>query len=286
MKKQQSTNDFANIQAKVNEYMVEKGLKSKSATAKVIKESVVVTQKAFPLKTEFLSAITKETHFKLYKNYVQSFNQVSSKLDTVDKINDPLNFNNSEFKRLKLDEQSNLNAVKLHELYFTNISDLNSKLAANYICFQRLARDWGSFENWQFDFRACGLVEEEGWAILYFDPYKQRYFNGFIEKHTGNIPVCGIPVLVIDTFHHAWFRDYPGEKIQYLNNMMREINWDVVETRMAIAEKTNLQQLYMVQPVGLEKNKEIMMNGIVNQAPIQNNQVITTIEVGENEEQV
>jgi hypothetical protein len=58
-----------------------------------------------------------------------------------------------------------------------------------------------------------------------------------------------IPVLVIDTWHHAWFYDYPGEKMDYLNKSMREINWNVVEMRMLAAEMAKLNQLYAIQPV-------------------------------------
>jgi Fe-Mn family superoxide dismutase len=263
------------VKQSVGKTLLDNGIKAKI----LVKESVVMSQKAFPLKTEFLSSITKENHFRLYKSYVESFNQVSSKLDTVEKINDPMNSNNSEFRRLKLDEQHNANGIKLHELYFMNISDLSSKIGADSITFQRLARDWGSFENWQFDFRACGMAATEGWAVLYYDPFKARYFNTFIEKHTENIPICGVPVLVIDTWHHAWFRDYPGEKVNYLNNMLREIAWSVVEARMSVAEKCNLQQLFMIQPASMGKEKEVMFNTI-NQPPIQGNQVVTKIEVG------
>ncbi len=216
---------------------------------KLLKEAVVLLPKTFQLKTEYLSAITKELHFKLYKSEVDSYNKISSKLDTVPRT-DADNPNNSEFRRLKLDEQSNMNGVKLHELYFNNISDLHSEIRLDSIPYIRLANFWGTFETWQFDFRACGMASTEGWAVLYWEPFKQRYCNTFIEKNAENIPVMGIPVLVVDTHHHAWFRDHPGDKQNYINSVMKEIQWSVVEARMAIAEMCNLHQIFMVEPVG------------------------------------
>jgi len=253
------------------------------STRQVIKEAVILTPKAFVLKTEFQSNTTKENHFKLYKSYVDSFNRISSKLDTVDKVKDPSNANDSEFRRLKQDEQHNLNGVKLHELYFDNISDLASNIGMDSIPFIRLARDWGSFESWQFDFRACGMAATEGWAVLYWEPFKQRYLNCFVEKHNIGVPVGGIPVLVVDTWHHAWFRDFPDSpdgKLNYLNAMMREVNWNVVEARMIIAERSNIQQIFMIKPVGMPETERMVSNvRIANAPPIDKSQVTTKIGV-------
>lgn len=248
-----------------------KEIKEKAKT--ILSEALVLMPKTFVMKTEYLTAATKENHFKLYKGYVDSFNDVSSKLDTVgrDSANNP---NDSAFRHLKLDEQSNMNAVKLHELYFNNVSDLHSEIRGNSIAYMRISRDFGSFENWQFDFRATGMAATEGWTILYFDPFKQKYLNVMVEKHTENIPVCGIPILVVDTFHHAWFRDYAGDKINYLNAMMKEINWNVVETRMMIAEKANLHLLYAIQPVVNSMPEQMLATMPSNQPPIDKTQVI------------
>lgn len=213
-----------------------------------LEEAAIAIPKPFVLKTESTSNVTKQNHFELYRNYVDSFNKVSSNIDIVPK-EDANNPNNSTFRRLKLDEQHNLNGVKFHELFFANVGDKRSEVRMDSVSFIRLERDWGTFENWQLDFRACGMAATEGWAVCFFDPFKKRYFNTLVEKHTENVPVMGIPVLVVDTWHHAWFRDYPGEKMAYLNAMMKEINWDVVEARMEVAEGCRLDQIYNIQPI-------------------------------------
>ena len=226
---------------------------------KLIKEAAIVMPRTFVMKGEVQSPVTKENHEKLYKSYVDSFNKISSKLDTVPR-SDADNNNNSEFRRLKQDEVHNMNGVKLHELYFTNSGDLNSEIRADAVPFMRLSRDWGTFDAWQLDFRACGMAAREGWAVCYFDPFKQQYFNTFIEGHTINLPLMCIPVLVVDTWHHAWFYDFPGEKMEYLNKSMREINWNVVEMRMLVAEMAKLHQLYAIQPVmGSEKERVVTL---------------------------
>lgn len=278
------------VSQSVKKTLEDKGVKtslnenvSNKNNLKFIKEATVLTPKTFILKTEFQSNTTKENHFKLYKSYVDSFNRISSKLDTVDKVTDPNNPNDSEFRRLKEDEQCNFNSVKLHELYFDNISDLGSNIGMDSVPFLRLSRDWGSFENWQFDFRACGMSATEGWAILYWEPFKQKYMNCFVEKHSNGVPVGGIPVLVIDTWHHAWFRDYPESpngKLNYLNAMLREVNWNVTEARMIIAERSNVQQIYMIKPVSApEPDKLSNQIRIANAPPIDKSQITNKVVV-------
>jgi Fe-Mn family superoxide dismutase len=233
------------------------------AAKKLINEAVIIMPRSFVMKGDVQSPTTKENHEKLYKSYVDSFNKISSKLDTVPR-SDADNNNNSEFRRLKQDETHNMNGVKFHELYFTNIGDLHSEIRADSTPFMRLSRDWGTFDQWQLDFRACGMVAREGWAVCYFDPYKQQYFNTFVEGHTINLPLMCIPVLIVDTWHHAWFYDYPGEKMEYLNKTMREINWNVVEMRMLVAEMSKLNQLYAIQPtITQEKEKGVTLGNML-----------------------
>lgn len=241
---------------------------------KVLTEmAVILTPKTFVLKTESLSSKTKEIHMNLYKKYVDSFNKVSGKLDVADKT-DANNANNSTYRALKLDETHNMNGAKLHELYFSNIGDPNSEIRTSSLPYLRLARDWGTFDAWQFDFRACGMCATEGWVILGYDPYKQRYFNYFVEKHTNNMPLGIVPVIVIDTWHHAWFLDFPDNKTEYLNSMLRELNWSVVEARMILAERSNLHHLYSIMPIVNTEPEKILGNLADNQAPIGQDQVV------------
>ena len=102
-------------------------MKEKIAT---LQEALVAIPKNFILKTERLSKGAKEAHFNLYKKYVDSFNKISSELDAVNRQN--ANSTHSSFRSLKVDENYNLNGIKLHELYWANISDLNKNFCNNF----------------------------------------------------------------------------------------------------------------------------------------------------------
>lgn len=232
----------------------------------LIKEALILIPKTFVLKTDWLSHKTKEAHERIYKNYITQFNQASTELDTVSREDI------TKLRSLKLDETYSLNGVKLHELYFGNISDQQSEIHRDSIPYMRLGRDWGTFENWQFDFRGTALASREGWVVLYYDPFKDKYLHAMIDGHTENIPVCCIPILVLDMWSHAYYKDFLDDKKSYVNAMMREINWQIVEARMVIAERANLKDLYLVRPL-VDNVPQKMIDQASNTPPIGKSQV-------------
>lgn len=215
-------------------------------TRPVLKEALVAPPQTFHLNTERLSEETKRAHEQLYQGYVEKFNRTSSALDGAN-VHEA-NANRSDYRSLKVDEVYNLNAMKLHELYFNNISDLTSEIGVDALPYMRLARDFGNFEKWQFDFMAACRSARNGWGLVVYEPYKDVYMNVVVDLHNVNIPLGTIPVLVIDMWEHAYYNDYQNNKDDYLVAMMREINWNVVEARMALAERSDLSALYMIRP--------------------------------------
>lgn len=230
----------------------------------VVMEALNVIPRSFPLKTEKLSLASKTAHEELYKGYVESFNKTSVALDVASR--EESKSSASAFRSLKADETFNLNALKLHELHFANISDVTSEISMDSQAYIRLARDFGTFEKWQFDFMACAMAARNGWALTVYDPYKNVFMNCVVDSHDTNIPLFTIPVLVLDMWEHAYFRDYTNDKKSYIINMMREINWDVVEARMMALEGTKLDTIYRIVP---ESNPiPQQMTAAANVAPV------------------
>jgi len=213
------------------------GLDSQSSSPRALDESYVAQPKPFDLNTEFLSQKNKLAHKELYDNYVSTFNKVSAELDAVDK--ESANLNHSTFRSLKVDEAYNLNALWLHELYFANISDLRSEIAMDSIPYMRLERDFGSFDAWQKDFIACALSARNGWVVTGYHMYLQRYVNTVVDLHSLNHMFGIFPVVVMDVWEHAYYRDYLKDRKTYVFAMMKELSWSVIANRFAKAEKIN-----------------------------------------------
>lgn len=268
------------IRNKVSETLKEKGLVSEAIKQSnvsiketlpvnnkktALSEAVVAQPSNFVVKTEKLSKETKQAHEAIYKKHVDSFNKLSSELDSVN-VHEAGSYA-SIYRSLKMDECSNLNAVKLHELYFTNISDLASSISLDSIPYIKLSRDFGSFERWQFDFIACAMSAREGWAMTVYEPYKNVYMNICVDLNDKGIPVGAVPILVLDLWSHAFFKDYEIDKKSYIVSMMKEINWDVVEARMILAEKSELNALYKIHPL-YDNTAESMLSAASVQAQI------------------
>lgn len=257
------------IKSKVSDSLKEVGLvsenviqKPKKQEKKLVSEAVVAQPSGFILKTEKLSRDTKQSHELIYKKHIDSFNKLSSELDAAN--THEAGSYASAYRSFKMDECANLNAAKLHELYFTNISDLASSISLDAIPYIKLSRDFGSFERWQFDFIACAMSSREGWAMTVYEPYKNVFMNVCVDGNENGVPVGAIPVLVIDMWSHAFFNDYQIDKKSYIVSMMKEINWDVVEARMVLAEKSDLSALYKIHPV-YNNNAENMLSAATAQ---------------------
>lgn len=201
---------------------------------KTINESYVVQSPVFDLKTELLSEKNKTHHEKLLQSYTENLNKISAELDGCNKSGS--NPNHSNFRNLKIDETYNHNAVFLHGLFFQNISDLNSEIATDSLPFMRLQRDFGTFDEWQNDFIACGMAARNGWVVTAYNFYLNKYVNTIIDLHSQNVMLGLYPVIVIDCWEHSFYRDYLSDKSTYIVAMMKELNWEVIDNRFKICE--------------------------------------------------
>lgn len=197
-------------------------------------EAMVHEPKPFKQVSEFVSQKAKSSHEELYKGYVESFNKTSAELDTVDRSE--VNSRHSQFRSLKLDETWNVNSIWLHELYFSNCFDPHSEIVMDSMSYLRLERDFGTFDDWQKDFIACAMASRGGWAVCGYHTFLRKYINVMLDEHSGNVPIGFYPVVVVDMWEHAYYRDYLNDKKSYLISQMREFNWTVIEERIRKAE--------------------------------------------------
>lgn len=194
-----------------------------------LSEAVVAEPKKYKQASELVSQKTRDAHYELYKGYVETFNQVSAKLDTADRAK--ANSSHSDFRSLKLDETYNVNAAWLHELYFANCFDPNSEIYMDSKAYMRLQRDFGDFESWQKDFMACALSAGEGWVVCGYNMFMKRFVNTIVSHHSGDVMLGLYPIIVVDMWSHSLHRDYLTDKKSYLTAMMKEFNWNVIEER-------------------------------------------------------
>jgi Fe-Mn family superoxide dismutase len=170
-----------------------------------------------------------DLHFDIhYKGYVTKLNEVLEKLETADRSR--ANQNYSEYRALKVEETFNRMGVLLHELYFENLKDgKDTKPSTNLI--ERIEKNFGSFEKWKDDFKACGMALR-GWTLLVFDLSGGNLINNGLDAHNVYALTNTIPLLVLDVYEHAYYADYGSKRAPYIDAFFENTNWNIVNKRL------------------------------------------------------
>lgn len=162
-----------------------------------------------------------EAHLKLYAGYVRNINLLRQRLGE----HRP---GTTEFSELHRRVGFEINGMRLHELYFDNLSpgvgDPGPAIQ------ELLAKRWESFDSWREDFAGIGAMRGVGWAILYQDPLTEELSNHWIGLHQEGHPAGFRPILVMDVWEHA----FTGmERPRYVEAFLGNVAWETVERRLA-----------------------------------------------------
>jgi Fe-Mn family superoxide dismutase len=176
-----------------------------------------------------LSDTLLANHFTLYEGYVANINKLNDALSELEK-NDK--FGTPEFAEMNRRFGWEWNGMRLHELYFENMSKTPSSFEEAKSFAQAIEKEFGDKELWEKDFRAMGAMRGIGWVILYQDKMTGRVFNVWVNEHdTGHFAGCA-PLLVMDVFEHAFMLDYGLKRADYIDVFFRSIDWMAVEKRL------------------------------------------------------
>ncbi len=169
-----------------------------------------------------------KNHFTLYQGYVTNFNKLDQTLVTLEKEG---KYGTQEFAELNRRLGWEFNGMRLHELYFENLTKSLKAINKKSELLKNLIKEFSSIEFWEKDFRSMGAMRGIGWVILYYDVTAKRLFNVWINEHDVGHLAGAAPLLVMDVFEHAYMIDYGLKKADYINTFMSAIDWDVVEER-------------------------------------------------------
>jgi Fe-Mn family superoxide dismutase len=167
-------------------------------------------------------------HFTLYQGYVTNTNKLVDSLAAMLKEG---KMATPEYAELKRRMGFEFNGMRLHEYYFENLGgkgalDKSGKLG------KKLAEEFGSYEDWEKDFRGTATMRGIGWAILYQDNLTGMLLNQWINEHETGHPAGCTPLLVLDVFEHAFMIDYGLKRADYIEAFFKNINWGAVESRL------------------------------------------------------
>ncbi len=185
-----------------------------------------------------------KNHFGLYEGYVNNTNKVA---ETISKLSEGDGALTPEFAELKRRFGWEWDGMRLHELYFGNLTKDSFKPEDAPALAGQIKKNFGSFEKWEKDFRATGAMRGIGWVVLYFDSAAKKLFNVWINEHDTAHLAGAFPILVMDIFEHAYMLDYGTKKADYIAAFMGAIDWKVIGDRFDWATRID-----EVKPAGID----------------------------------
>jgi len=170
-----------------------------------------------------------KNHFTLYQGYVNNTNKL---LETLNILLKESKTSAPEFAELKRRLGWEWNGMRLHEYYFGNMTKESSELDKGSELYRKIVEDFGSYENWEKDFKGTGMMRGIGWVALYYDPVAGRLFNTWINEHdVGHLSGATL-ILIMDVFEHAFMIDYGLKRADYIEAFFKAIDWKTVAGRL------------------------------------------------------
>lgn len=172
---------------------------------------------------EGLSETLLNNHFTLYSGYVTNTNKLIDLMKTHE-VGTP------EYAELHRRFGWEWNGMRLHELYFENLTKRASQMPTELKI--AIENSFGDFENWKKDFMGMANMRGIGWVILVKDNQTGNLFNVWVNEHDTGHLVGATPLLVMDVFEHAYIADYGIKRVDYVNVFMKSIDWNKVCDRL------------------------------------------------------
>ena len=168
------------------------------------------------------------THFKLYSGYVKNTNKSLELLKSLEQ-------GTPQWAEIKRRFGWEFNGMRLHELYFENMTKEKTRLSENTPLFKAMLKTFGSGQACHDDFMNTAKLRGIGWVLMIYDSVGEKILNVWINEHDLGHLAGAVPLLVIDVFEHAFVTDYNMERSAYIESFMKSIDWNIVQARF---EKT------------------------------------------------
>lgn len=175
-----------------------------------------------------ISRQTHDEHLKLWQGYANKTNEIRKALAELG--SDPSKANQifSQMRALKVDYTFAYEGYINHNIYFDTIGGEGGPATGKVATLINEA--YGSFENWQADFKATGIAGR-GWAFLGYDLTEKRVFN-YIGDAQNSFPVWDhVCLLALDVYEHAYYLDFQTARAKYIDAYFQVIDWNAVNAR-------------------------------------------------------
>ena len=176
---------------------------------KFVTEGKVAELKQFPLSYDrgdldpVLSKDAIDYHYgKLYKAYVDRYNNREGDLD----------FNEA--------------GAYLYSIYFSQFQPPSGSNTPNGAVLEFINKHFNSWDKFKEEFEKTAMaIQGSGWVYLAKDGKIKTIVNHEIKKDI---------LLLVDWWEHAWALDYQADKAKYLKNTWKIVNWESINSSLAV----------------------------------------------------
>jgi len=186
-----------------------------------------------PTKLKGLSEkLIRSHHENNYTGAVRALNAVEQRLAAMLSDKDLPAYVYGDLKR---EELVRTGSVVLHEVYFANLGG-DGKAAGDVL--NAIKQTWGSYEQWEAEFKRAGnaLGGGSGWVIFAHNFQTDELHNYWSWDHMHNAPFSR-PLLALDMYEHSYHMDYGATAAKYVDAFMQNVHWEEVNRRFTSAQK-------------------------------------------------
>lgn len=179
-----------------------------------------------------LSKKQLDVHLALYDGYVKHVNLIIEKIAALKEAGAEENayLINELRRRLPFE----FDGMRMHEYYFEQFEGGATPLSADGPLAKAATEKYGSADSLIAHIKEVAGTRGIGWVVVYFDPRGKTLHTVFVNDHELG-QLAGLPILLaVDLWEHAFMVDYvPAEKKTYVEAFLANLNWAVVEGRLA-----------------------------------------------------
>lgn len=176
---------------------------------------------------KFLSAMQLSEHYALYVRYI----------DCINKVNEDISYSNlsdcsSNYSSMRSSQKSKtfcFDAIKLHELYFENLTGNNTRICGS--SEKVIDEVFGSYDSFLEKFK-CVAMSMRGWVLFCYDRYQDEFYIYGQDSHDDGVMLYAEPLIVLDVYEHAYMIDYGINRKLYIDVFFENLDFKVVNERL------------------------------------------------------
>ena len=171
-------------------------------------------------------------HLALYEGYVKHTNLI---LETIQKLRDTDAEGNAfVINELRRRLGFEFDGMRMHEYYFEQFEGGAQPVTDDASLMEAATEKYGSWDGFIAHIKEVAGTRGIGWVVVYYDSKVPTLHTAFVNDHELG-QLAGLPILLaIDLWEHAYMVDYkPAEKKTYVEAFLDNVNWNVVEGRLA-----------------------------------------------------